>query len=147
MKIGDTVHNAIWLTGDEPEGMKDHYENKVKESITYLCAEQGFVHGGYKVSEHRPDADLSKYLKKPGVPVQGSKVRLLVVESDVVDETQKVEIGSFVHNLERKDLMKLRKITRNAYVKYYKSFPSQEEVDEIIEELGPDAAVETLRDS
>ena len=149
MKIGDTIHNAIWLTGDEQQEMRDHYEGKVKETITYLCAEQGFTHGEYTISVHRPDKDLSKYLKKPGVPdhIQGSEVRLMVIEADVVEERPKVQIGSFVHNLERKDLMTLRKITRDAYVKHHRTFPSQEEVDNIIEELGPDAALETLRGS
>ena len=148
MKIGDTVHNAIWTTGDEPAEMRAHYEKQVRDSISFLCDENGFVCGGFKTSEHLPDTDLSKFLKEPKVPdhIQGSKVRLLVIESDVVDTKSKVEIGSFVHNLDKADLHKLRHITRKAYAKHHKQILSNAECDEVIEQLGVDAALETLRD-
>ena len=50
--------------------------------------------------------------------------------------------GSFVLNLDPKDLLRLRKITRRASGQHNLT---DYECDMIIEELGPDTAVETLR--
>lgn len=145
MNVGDRIHNTMWVTGDESPQMRADYERQVREAIDYMCRENGVEHGDFKVSEHRPDADLSEFIGDTQVPdhIQGSKVRLLVIEAEVV---KSIEVGSFVHNLERGDLMKLRKITRDAYARHFRRFPTQGEVDEIIESLGPDAAVEALRD-
>jgi len=54
--------------------------------------------------------------------------------------------GSFIAQLEKKDLERLRKITRHAYFKKNRQIPTVEQCDQYIEELGPDAAVDALND-
>ena len=44
-EVGDIVHNAMWITGDEPEGMKAKYQRDVEETIDDLCEKNGFKHG------------------------------------------------------------------------------------------------------
>ncbi|MCH8330636.1 MAG: hypothetical protein IH946_04535 [Bacteroidetes bacterium] len=141
MKIGDEVENAIWITGDESQELRKRYERDVIGSIDFLCLEMGFFHGPVTFIEKRPGED-----KVPPVPdhIQGQRVRLLIAEAIVTKKRPTTSKGSFVANLELKDLKELRKITRKAYAKSYGTLIGNTKCDEIIEALGPDAAVATL---
>lgn len=138
MKIGDSIESAIWITGDESQSIRKQYEQDVQQAIDDLCAEEGFEHGPVSFTEKRPGDD-----RVPPVPdhIQGSRVRLLVAESIITGTAIPTSHGSFVANLENKDLLRLRLITRRT-----SKIPlTDEECDKIIEEIGPEAAVETLR--
>lgn len=142
MKLGDLVENSIWITGDEPDSLLNRYKRDVTESIDELCEHKGFFHGDVTFYEKRPeDEDV------PEVPdhIQGSKVRLLCAESPVIKKRPEKIESSFVHNLDKKDLARLRRLTRVASMKYYKRMISNSECDEIIEAIGPEAAIETMR--
>lgn len=136
MKTGDLIESAIWVTGDEPQEMRTRYEHDVTEAISYLCHENKMTHGDVKFIEKHPmDDDV------PEVPdhLQGSRVRLLVGEASVTGVVVETTEGSFVNNLDHKDLMKLRTIIRRYGTR------SNDDCDAIIEHIGPDAAIETLR--
>ena len=142
LKVGDVIENAIWITGDEPLGMKEKYKKEVTETIDDLCKREGFEHGPITMHEKRPGEH-----RAPPVPdhIQGSRVRLLVLEATVVKKLDFVPQSSFVDNLEYKDLLRLREITRKAFLKNFKRNLLDYECDEIIEMLGPDSAVDALR--
>jgi len=142
MQIGDVIENAIWITGDEREDLRERYKNDVLGTIDDLCAREGFEHGPITMHELRPGDD-----RCPEVPdhVKGTRVRLLVVESTLVKKLVVESESSFVGNLDRADLVKLRKITRDRASKNLKRIISNDECDYIIETLGPDAAVSALR--
>ena len=145
MRVGDTVHNAIWLTGEEKPGMREAYEAQVKESIAALCDEKGFLHGPLRWAELKPGEDE----RVPEVPdhVQGVNVRLLVGEADVLCRKPQVNTRSFVGDLDQKDLLRLRQITRRAHARYNPGKPAltDAECDDWIERLGPDVALDGLR--
>jgi len=142
MEIGDVIENAIWMTGDEPEGMKERYKADVLGTIDDLCEKEGVVYGPVTAHELRPGDH-----RCPEVPdhIQGSRVRLLVLEATVVKKLVVEGKTNFVGNVDGKDLVKLRKITRDRAAKTLKKIISDDECDYIIETLGPDAAVATLR--
>ena len=143
MKIGDIIESAIWITGDEPAEMRARYEQDVCNAIDYLCHEHRFLHGPVTFIEKFPGAD-----DVPPVPdhIHGLRVRLLVGESTVTDKAIETVNGSFVYELDRVDLEKLRKITRRVHSQYHlDNKMSNEECDKIIEEIGPDAALATLK--
>ena len=81
LKVGDVIENSIWITGDEPYGMKERYRVDVSGTINDLCAKEGFEHGPITMIEKRPGDH-----RVPKVPdhIQGQKVRLLVLESTLV---------------------------------------------------------------
>jgi len=135
MRIGDLIESGIWVTGDEPPGMRAQYEQDVRDAISYLCYEHGFVSGPVMFTEKHPESDVIE------VPdhIHGSRVRLLVGEAAVVEKRVETSIGSFVANLELSDLKKLREIIRR-----YRPM-NDAECDELIEQIGPDAALDTLR--
>lgn len=137
MRIGDVIESSIWMTGDESQAVRQQYELDVSQAIGSLCDEHGFECGPVKFSEKHPSED-----RVPEVPdhIQGSRVRLLVAEAEVIARVVRVE-GSFVANLETKDLQRLRLITRQAS----RQVLTDQECDAIIERYGPDAAIETLR--
>ena len=144
MRPGDTVHNAIWLTGEEAPWMFEAYKEQVADSITLLCDEQGFLHGPLRWVEKRPGED-----GVPDVPdhIQGVDVRLLFGEADILCRKPQVNLRRFVGDLDAKDLERLRQITRQAHAKHNPHSPvlTDPECDDIIEELGPEAALESLR--
>lgn len=142
MKTGDVVENAVWITGDEPQGMCEQYKKDVVASIDDLCQEMGFYHSPVSFIEKRPEeADV------PEVPdhIQGQRVRLLLGSATVMGKVPETIEGSFVANLDQKDLGRLREITRKAHAKAYGTIIGYKKCDEIIEALGPDAAIATLR--
>ncbi len=142
LQLGDVIENSLWITGDEPEGMKERYKKEVLATIDDLCTSEGFIHGPISFYEKRPGEDLA-----PEVPdhIQGSRVRLLIIETTLVKKLKIEDDPSFVSNLDYDDLMKLREITRKAVLKNYNRYILDDECDEIIEMLGPDAAVNALR--
>lgn len=140
--IGDIVQNAIWLTGEESHGMKAKYRKDVEETIDDLCEKEGYEHGAILSIEKKPGD-----YQVPPVPdhIQGSKVRLLVLEAKLVKKIVQTAAPSFVNNLDRKDLIQLRWITRQAALKNFNRNIGDAECDEIIEELGVDVALATLK--
>jgi len=142
MKVGDTVETAMWLTGDEPREMVERFKLEVTGAIDELCETEGYFHGEVIFMEKHPDDE-----RVPEVPehIQGQKVRLLVGESPLVVKLPEETEKSFVANLDRKDLTKLRLLTRKAAAKHFKRVLSDIQADEIIESLGIDSALATLR--
>ena len=142
MKPGDLIESAVWVTGDEPLTLRKRYEGDVGNAITCLCDENGFEHGPVKFIEKRPGDD-----RVPCVPehIQGSRVRLLVAEAEIVGKKPLSSAGSFVANLEKKDIDRLRAITRRKWSEHHLVALTDEQCDDCIEELGPEAVLDTLR--
>jgi len=142
MNTGEIIESSIWLTGDESPEMRIRYELDVSNAIDYLCHEHSVLHGPVTFSEKRPEED-----HVPPVPdhIQGQRVRLLLAEAEIVGKAVVSPQGSFVANLEHKDLQKLRGIIRRERHKRGEGTLSNEVCDEIIEQIGPDAALDTLR--
>lgn len=146
MKIGDVIESAIWMDGTETAEQRKLHDQHVTTAIERLCEQEGFTHGPVIFHEKKPDDD-----RVPSVPKNIeetaddlSRIRLLVAEATVTKKMPETSKGSFIANLELKDLKALRKITRKAYAKSYGTLIGNTKCDEIIEALGPDAAVETL---
>lgn len=142
MRIGEVVESAIWITGDEAQEVRTRYEQDVRVAIAEFCSQEGFTHGPVTFIEKHPGDD-----RVPEVPnhVQGSRVRLLVAEAELTGLVVQTSEGSFVANLDKKDLFRLRTITRRAWAKQHHEILTDAQCDEYLEELGPEVAVETLR--
>ena len=141
MRIGQVVEASIWMTGDEAPELRTRYEQDVRAAISELCTTEGFAHGPVTFMEKRPEDD-----RVPEAPdhIQGSRVRLLVAEAELVGMAVQTSKGSFVANLDKKDLSRLRTITRREALTVGKKLTDQE-LDEYLEQFGPEAAVEALR--
>jgi hypothetical protein len=145
MRIGDVVQSSVWITGEETPDIRKQYELDATQAISDLCYSQGYEHGPVTFVEKLPsDSEV------PEVPdhISGPRVRLLIVEAEVVDKAVINSRGSFVANLEKVDLERLRKITRTQWAKMHPlDALSDEQCDDYIEELGPEAALDVLRKS
>ena len=142
MKVGDTVESAIWLDGEESLEDRQRFEHDVTQSIETVCRDEGVLHGPVRFIEKRPGED-----RVPEVPdhVQGQRVRLLVGEAEIVAKRPEIKPDSFIANLDRMDLLRLRNLTRDAHRRQSNTGLSDTECDQIIEQYGPEAALETLR--
>lgn len=141
MKIGDMIESAIWMTGKESDELKEHHRQQVMIAIERLCDEKGLLRGPVMLIEKRPEED-----RVPSVPdsISGPRVRLLVAEAAIVGMAPQTSKGSFIANLEKRDLERLRMITREARAKHGQIL-TDAECDSVIEEIGPEAALDTLR--
>lgn len=144
LRPGDVLETAVWMTGDEPEGMKERFEADLQANLASMADAEGVVIGPLIMAEKHPGEE-----RVPEVPdyIQGSDVRLLVGEAAVVAEVRKDE-GAFVADLDLKDLERLRAILRRVHQFYNPGKPelSLEKCDEYINKNGPDAALEALRE-
>lgn len=143
MRIGDTIESAAWLTGAESKDVLLAYKDRVREAVNTLCREKGFLPGPVAFTEKKPGED-----RVPEVPehLQGPNVRLLIGEADVLCKAPETGTRGFVGELELKDLLRLRAITRRAYAKEVPGGTmTDQECDDWIEELGPEAALGALR--
>lgn len=141
LRYGDVLEAAIWADGTETAEIMDRFMADMRGSLAELAGDEGVVIGPVTLTVKRPRDD-----KVPSVPdhIQGPDVRLLVYEAGVVCAMPRiVEATSFVADLDRKDLMRLRAITRQAAPRPL----SDRECDEIIEAIGPASAVKSLRET
>lgn len=145
MSIGMPIEVAVWLTGRETEHQMQAWKKDCEAEIGRFGLENGVMMSEAAYIEKRPGED-----RVPPVPahISGPDVRLLVCEATVLrPETQIVKSTGFVHDLDAKDLARLRKITRRAYAKTHpgQAALNDPECDAIIERVGPESALKTLR--
>ena len=144
MKIGTVLEAAVWVTGEESPEMLDRFSKDLLRAVDRKCEMEGVLHGPLRMIFKHPSED-----RVPAVPdhVQGICVRFLIGEADVVGYKPITSEGSFIANLDKKDLVRLRVITRQAAKKHLgDGHLTDQQCDEVIEELGPGAALDTLKD-
>lgn len=141
MRIGDTFEAAIWLDGKESDVVRRQYEADMNEALDVECRRNGYGHGPVRFYEIRPG-----HVRVPPVPphVDGPNVRMLVCEAVITPGLRPV---SFLGDLDIVDLERLRAITRRVAGQRAGKpvYLSDEDCDAIIEEIGPDAALDAVR--
>lgn len=142
MKPGETMESAIWINGTEGAELLTRYRTDVMNAMLELAASQNLALTPLRWTEKRPGDD-----RVPPVPdhIQGPDVRLLVAEADVMAQTL-VSAGNFLGELEPRDLARLRRVTREAYLRQYpgRAPLTNRQCDTLINDLGPDAALASL---
>lgn len=143
IKIGDTLELAIWLTGTETRQHVEQWRVDVPMLLTAPWPQFRISLSPLRWTIKRPGED-----RVPPVPasISGPDVRLLVAEADVVAIGDIPRDRAFVGDLDKKDLAKLRKITKRALGQDGRII-SDDVADSIIEKLGPDSAARALRAS
>lgn len=144
-KPGDIAEVAVWLTGEETDAQLFHWKTVICEQVRRDTEEQDNVTlGPWTFTEKRPEED-----RVPPVPdhIHGADVRMLVAEAKVGPGRPKIlKESGFVNDLTKDDLQKLRAITRRAHKKLHPGDRlSDRHCDQVIEALGPEAALKTLR--
>lgn len=148
MKPGELIELAIWLSGSETPEQIERWKNVDCPNIAREAERQNnVVIGPLEFTVKKPGND-----RVPTVPahISGPNVRLLVCEAQTFagksDFTSVRGLG-FIHDLTPDDLAKLRKMTRRAHAKANPGDRlNNRQCDRIIESLGPEIAVRTLRD-
>ena len=144
LRPGDALETAIWMDGRETEELIEQFEKDLRVYLAEIADNQDVIIGPLIMTVKKPGED-----RVPEVPdyLQGPDVRLLVAEAQVVGESF-VSEGMFVADLEPRDLERLRTILRRVHQIYNPGKPelSTEMCDEYINQNGPDAALEALRE-
>lgn len=148
MSPGDVIESAIWIDGTESAEQRQAHEELVRANVAEICRDNGLSHGPVVFVEKHPYDE-----RVPPVPDHIDKqapdptqIRLLVAEATVLGyEVQQSD--SIAANLESRDRGRLRDITRKVHRQRYpqEARLTDEECDAMIDEIGPDAAVEALR--
>lgn len=145
LAAGRLIETAIWLDGTETdEDMRRWKEETIPASIRDVERRDKVLTGPITFTEKRPGDD-----RVPPVPkhIHGPNVRLLVAEAMVVGAAKPIIEVGFIGDLTDEDLVKLRRLTRGAYAKQNPTHPAltDRQCDQIINMLGPQSAVATLR--
>ena len=143
--VGDVLESAIWLDGRETAEHRKAFEAEVNAALALSARRHGHVLGPVTWTEKKPGDD-----RVPPVPnhIQGPNVRLLVAEAMIVNTVSIMrELPGFAHDLESDDLALLRRITRRKYREQYPGQPelTDRQCDTLINDLGPEAALDTLK--
>lgn len=144
MKPGDMAEIAMWLDGRETPQQRQQFEADCVTAMRKTEDQHKIMIGPVRFIEKRPGEE-----RVPAVPdhIAGPNVRLLVAEARVLArQPQILPPRSFLLDLDLKDLMRLRTITKRAHKKARPNEPalSDAEADKIIEQFGPEAAIDTL---
>ncbi len=146
MNPGEVLETAMWADGTETVEQLAKFETDIREQLAWFAENEGVIIGPLVIAVKKPGDD-----RVPQVPdhIAGPDVRLLVGEAKVVCRAPHFDIGEsrFVDELEPNDLNRLRAITRKGYAR---AFPrrvrlTDRQCDTIINDLGPDAALDALR--
>ena len=145
MKPGQMMENAIWLTGMESPADRARYEADIRRSFEALAQEHNVLIGPVSWVAKQPGAE-----RVPPVPdhVSGPDVRLLVAEAAILCRRPFIVMhGGFLGQLDPVDLARLRAITKRAYARANPdAFPLSDSLcDSTIEKLGPEAAIDAVR--
>jgi hypothetical protein len=147
LQPGHLIEVSIWLSGKEAEIDLLHWKCIILEDRRRRFEHDfEFELGPWQYEEKRPGGE-----RVPQVPkhISGPDVRLLVATATVGKSKPRIEVKPalpFAEDLTVKDRMTLRKITREAWAKAHpEQRLSDRNCDEIINGLGPDVAVKTLR--
>lgn len=145
-EVGLPVEVSVWLTGRETAEMLERFVMDCQAEVNRFAAEIGAVMSVPVFTTKQPGED-----RVPLVPdhISGPAVRLLICEATIVHVIPPavVKASGFVHDLDARDLARLRKITRRAYAKTHPGQPplNDAECDAVIERVGPESALKTLR--
>ena len=149
LKQKDTALLALWISDDDPPAkLKWWREQEAPRIFNESADAAGATLGPMRWYELSPGEGLAG---TPPKDIQGTNVRLLVAEADVVDWTGLLPDGpGFLDELTYEDLVQLRQATRrsfgpclNADGKSYREL-RDDECDRIINLVGPEAAVREM---
>lgn len=146
LKVGEMLETAVWADGKETEEQMQQFKHDLQEQLNYFAEQEEVIISPLVVTEKKPGEE-----RVPDVPddIQGPNVRLIVGEARVLAPKPKFKtrVTRFIDDLEEDDLNLLRQITRRAYKKHHPKHPelTDFQCDQVIESLGPDTALDTLR--
>jgi hypothetical protein len=143
-KVGDTLEQAIWLDGTETLEHINRWRDDCPAMLAGSARDKRVTLGPVRYQIKRPGDD-----RVPPVPahISGPDVRLLVAEADVVAVAPKLVPRSFLADLDRPDLLRLREVTRRVRASQNPAAPrlTDAECDRVIEDRGPAVAERVVR--
>jgi len=144
MKPGDEVETSVWLNGKETqEEIDDWQTGEVGKMSDRTERENGVIIGEWTFEKLPPGDE-----RVPPVPdhIKGPDVRLLYAGAKIIAFKPQFapKDSRFIHDLAKKDLEKLRKYTRDEFIKEIGYPPTPAQVDDTINYYGPIAAGKAL---
>lgn len=144
-KIGERIEAAWWVEANNPLS-KAAGKSEIKRAIKGVCAEQGLEVSPIEWRTLRPGeegvGDLPRWAEE-GKPLE------LLVGRVVIRAKRPVILkkSGFVADLDRADLTLLRSVTARVYQRRFPNHPAPtlEQLDEIIEQVGPESAMRLIR--
>lgn len=142
MKPGDVLNCSLWYNSEKPTERHDA-SHGVITTIEDTAKANGFRVGPVTLTEI-PAGDPR--VPEPPAHFQG-KPTVLYGEAEIVGEIIRPEPFRLSMDLEKKDLIALRKATRREFAKAFPKVKplTDEECDRVIDECGPAAAEKTVR--
>lgn len=165
LRPGDCIDAAFWMAGEETSEHLRQFIHDIELAIGAKAKAAGVITGPVKMTVKLPGEprvpDTPKWLEqkcasigrrlleitlKPGETKTFTAPVLLVAEATVMGQAPDYAKRTFVGDLSRKDLERLRKVTKAKVLRTQRRQISDFEADDIIEQIGPDAAYGAVLD-
>lgn len=144
--VGMPLETSVWLKGTESAAQLEQWRRDCTSELGCFAAANGVTLTAPTWTEKLPGED-----RVPPVPahISGPAVRLLICEARVDGPAKPVIVKAtgFTADLDARDLGRLRAITRRVHRRLQPADGtlSDAECDEIIEQVGIESALKTLR--
>ena len=147
IRPGDEIEQAIWYDANTCIDPVGKYGESVKEVIESMCAKSNVVHTGISYKVLKPGDDrvptVPRWLEK----IPGAVPRLLIATTQA--KVRIITQSGISNDLDKKDLEKLRAITRRKYKEFnpLEKELTDQECDRFIDTLGMEVVLDQLRSS
>ncbi len=147
-KSDNELEVAIWYDANEQLDPITFCSESIKDMIDMVCTKKNHTHGDINYEILKPEDD-----RVPSVPrwleiIDGAIPRLLVATTEVMSNIQQEPLN-MVGDLDKKDLKRLRAITRREHrMAHPNTTPlTNRECDQLIDRLGLEVVLEQLGSS
>lgn len=146
MRIGDEYETGVWYDANEWINPIAQCGKDLEDAIRHLCSNYRVRCGDIEFEVMKPGDSRVPEVPRWLESKTGVVPRLLVARTTIVGSVVNYSTG-ILADLDKKDLIKLRAITKRAHKVHFPKTPelSDEECDSIIDQLGMEVALESLR--
>lgn len=141
LKIGDILPAALWYNPWQPQDY-DRAKEGITETLGLVAENDGVTISPvtFEVLEWNDD-------RLPEPPKWAHNgVKCLLGEAVITGYVSDIKVTSFLADLDKKDLERLRDIQRRVHRKYYPGeVLTDAQCDSLIEQIGPEAAFDAVK--
>ncbi len=143
---GNEIEFAIWYDANEHLDPINSCSESIKDALDAICAKKNVGHGEISYAILKPGDDRVPLVPRWLEIINGVIPRLLLATTKTTSSLHKEPIG-IVGDLDKKDIGRLRAITRRAHRKAHpKTMPlTNQECDRIIDQIGMEVVMDQLR--
>ncbi len=145
IEIGSELEFALWYDANEHLDPINSCSASIKDTLDIICAKNKIIHGNINYEILKVGDDRVPLVPRWLEVIDGALPKLLVATTKITGNDRQESMG-IIGDLDKKDVVRLRVITKRQYHKVYpKDNPlTDHECDQIIDKLGLEVVMDQL---